>query len=162
MLALCDDSASNMLARVEDYLDQCHVKHVTWHLTLNNHASTRPKEIGGPLVPSLTVCKTFSKVGPGSASSTWKCLLRLPHSFAAGDNMSLNIQCEGENQDKASEKACRQAFAHLMLTDASQVVLRPKHWTKPIGDVVAGLPLPPGMHQALPVSAGSETRGGTP
>ena len=65
--------------------------------------------------------------------------------------MSLNIECEGENQVKASEKACRQAFAHLMLADVSQVVLRPKHWMIPIGDVVAGLPLPPGLHQALPV-----------
>ena len=50
VLALCDDSASNMLARVEDYLEQCHNNQASWHLSLNNHASTRPREFGGPFV----------------------------------------------------------------------------------------------------------------
>ena len=65
--------------------------------------------------------------------------------------MSFSIESEGETKDKASENACRQAFAHLMMTNASQVVLRPKHWIIPIEDVVAGLPIPSGLHQALPV-----------
>ena len=62
--------------------------------------------------------------------------------------MSFSIERQGETQDQAGDNACRGVFAHLMLTDASQVVLRPKHWTIPIQDVVAGLP---GVHQALPV-----------
>ena len=65
--------------------------------------------------------------------------------------MSFCIERESETQDEADENACRQAFAHLMLADASQVVFRQKHWTIPIEDVVAGLPLRPGVHQALPV-----------
>ena len=103
-------------------------------------------------MPSVAGCKTFlRRVDPGSARLTWKCLLRIPHSFAAGDNLSFCIERESETQDEADENACRQAFAHLMLADASQVVFRPKHWTIPIEDVVAGLPLRPGVHQALPV-----------
>ena len=136
----------------EDYLERNHAAHVSWHQTLNNHASTRPKQFGGKIVPSVAGCKTFlRRVDPGSARLTWKCLLRIPHSFASGDNLSFCIERESETQDEGDENACRQAFAHLMLADASQVVFRQKHWTIPIEDVVAGLPLRPGVHQALPV-----------
>ena len=40
---------------VETYLEQHHKG--SWHSTLKNHAVTRPKVDGGPLVHSLTKCK---------------------------------------------------------------------------------------------------------
>jgi hypothetical protein len=135
-----------MLAEVEDYLERNHSANITWHMTLNNHASTRPKAMGGKIVPAVSNCKTYAVV-----QSAEKLCLRMPHSFAAGDNKAFIIECEGESKVEASEKACRQAIARLMLENASQVLLRPKHWTIPIQDVVAGLPHPPGLHQALPV-----------
>ena len=45
--------------------------HIAWHMTLNNHASQRPKEYGGPLVHAITKCKTYTPVEPGFASSHW-------------------------------------------------------------------------------------------
>ena len=86
---------------VEDYLERNHVAHVSWHQTLNNHASTRPKQFGGKIVPSVTGCKTFSsKVDPGSAKLSWKCLLRLPHSFAAGDNLLSALNAKAKPKAK--------------------------------------------------------------
>ena len=48
-----------------DYIQQYHVPGISWHTTLNNHASTRPKAYGGKLVDSLTECKAFEQ-------SLWK------------------------------------------------------------------------------------------
>ena len=57
------------------------MRHISWHTILNNHASTRPKAYGGPVVRSSTNCKTFTRLG----SSTWRCELDMANSFAAGD-----------------------------------------------------------------------------
>ena len=41
---------------VEAYLleKRANVQTISWHTVLNNHASTRPKEHGGPLVRGVT------------------------------------------------------------------------------------------------------------
>ena len=103
-----------MLAEAEEYLERNHSANITWHMTLNNHASTRPKAMGGKIVPAVSNCKTYAVVG-----SAVKCCLRMPHSFAAGDNKAFIIECEGETNEEASEKACRRAIAYLMLESAS-------------------------------------------
>ena len=56
-----------------DYIQQYHVTYISWHTTLNNHASTRPKAYGGKLVDSVTACKAFEQSLPGhhSLRSTW-------------------------------------------------------------------------------------------
>ena len=64
---------------VETYLEQHHKG--SWHSTLKNHAVTRPKVDGGPLVHSLTKCKTFAHIEPGSASTAWRCSLDLAVRF---------------------------------------------------------------------------------
>ena len=57
-------------------------------------------------------------------------------------------------------------MAQLMMLSASEVVLRPKHWKKPLSSLVAGLPGVGADHQALPVhvrardcEAGKEAEG---
>ena len=78
--------------RLLAYMDSYHNVSVTWHWTLNNHASTRPKIHGGPIVPSITKCKTFTE--PGSASASWQCTLDLPNSFAKDDGIRLHVSSE--------------------------------------------------------------------
>ena len=47
-----DSTMDPRIALVEDYIEARH-EGVTWHITLNNHASTRPKIYGGPIVKSV-------------------------------------------------------------------------------------------------------------
>ena len=49
------------LSAVQDYLEQHHEKRITWHTSLNNHTSTRPREHGGKLFHSVNDCKTFAQ-----------------------------------------------------------------------------------------------------
>ena len=49
------------------------------------------------------------------------------------------------------KKACRNALAQLLMSSASLVVLRPKHWQISVADLVRGLPGVGAEHQALPV-----------
>ena len=79
----------NLFESAKAILGEHHVSTVTWHLTLNNHSSTRPKAHGGHLVRSLTDHKTWTDRGPGSASPRYECTLRLPNSFRPGDGVSL-------------------------------------------------------------------------
>ena len=53
---------------VKAYIGAHHQQHISWHLTLNNHTSTRPKKYGGPTIATLSEVKTFEEAGPGSAS----------------------------------------------------------------------------------------------
>ena len=100
---------------VEAYLAEHHVSTVSWHLTLNNHASTRPKSHGGPLVRAVTDCKTYTRVAPGSASQTfythvapgsasasdsWRCSLDLPNSFTLNDGIRLQTEGYGSTRKK--------------------------------------------------------------
>ena len=138
-------------ADVANYLQQHHKG--SWHITLNNHASTRPKAHGGPVVPSVTACKTFTP--PGSASGLWRCVLHMPNSFAAGDGVLLHVEAEGSTKMEASERACHRAVAQLLLLQPGQFLLRPPHWDVTPAALLEGLPAGGGPHQALPVHARS-------
>ena len=142
---------------VEEYLAMHHLG--TWHITLNNHASTRPKMYGGQLVPSVSQCKTFehiapgsaSAAAPGSASAAWRCSLDLPNSFTPTDGQRLQTEGYGITKDEASELACRRAVALLLMMEPSQVVLRPAHWRISPSALLENLPGTQTVHQALPV-----------
>ncbi len=142
---------------VEAYLAEHHLASVTWHFTLNNHASTRPKANGGPLVRAVTPCKTFTHVAPGSAvgaavgAGSWRCSLDLPNSFTPTDGRRLQTEGYGSTKTEASEHACRRAVAHLLMTEPSQVILRPAHWRIPPSALLEGLPGTETVHQAQPV-----------
>ena len=117
-------SFENLVPEAEEYLESCHKGR--WHITLNNHASTRPKQYGGPLVTAVTQRKTFTP--PGTASSAWRCVLDLPNSFEPGDGLRLVIEGEGATKEAASEQACRLAFTRLLMERPGLVVLRPVYW----------------------------------
>ena len=142
---------------MEEYLAKHHLG--SWHTTLNNHASTRPKMYGGPLVPSVSRCKTFehiapgsaSAAAPGSASAAWRCSLDLPNSFTPTDGRRLQTEGYATTKDEASELACRRAVALLLMMEPSQVVLRPAHWRISPSALLEGLPCTHTVHQALPV-----------
>jgi len=143
-------SAPQPLAGLEDveaYLEQHRVPHISWHLILNNHASTRPQAYGGKVVPAITKCKTFTQMGSG----TWRCDLDMANSFAPGDGIRLQDVAEASSKSEAGDLVCRKALARLFLADPSQVVLRPGHWTVSPSELLAAMPgVKPG-HQALPV-----------
>ena len=142
---------------VEEYLAKHHLG--SWHTTLNNHASTRPKIYGGPLVPAVSRCKTFehiapgsaSAAAPGSASAAWRCSLDLPNSFTPTDGRRLQTEGYATTKNEASELACRRAVALLLMMEPSQVVLRPAHWRISPSALLEGLPCTHTVHQALPV-----------
>ena len=134
---------------LEAYLQQNRVQHISWHLVLNNHASTRPKAHGGQIVPAITKCKTYS--APGPASAVWECTLDLPHSFAAGDGLRVQTNGQGASTDEASEVVCLRAVAHLISARPSRFLLRPKHWAVTPQELLAHLPGADAGHQALPV-----------
>ena len=110
---------------VEQYRESVHSPTVSWHLTLNNHASTRPKEYGGKLVPAVTQCKTFTP--PGDASGVWRCVLDLPNSFESRDGLQHASEGEGATKVAASEQACRLTFTRPLMERPGLVVLRPVH-----------------------------------
>ena len=109
-------------------------------------------------MPAVTKCKTYTQGQPASGGSRWLCHLALPNSFTANDGVQLEVQGEGETKALASEDACRTAFASLLLTNASEVVLRPAHWKVSIDDLVAGLPHVDPLSQALPVHVAGRNR----
>ena len=100
-------------------------------------------------MPSITASKTYS--APGPASAVWECTLDLPHSFAAGDGLSVQTSGQGASKDEASEVACLRAVAHLISARPSRFLLRPKHWAVTPQELLAHLPGADAGHQALPV-----------
>ena len=134
---------------VQDYLRERKRGWISWHTVLNNHASTRPKQYGGPVVHSVRACKKFSE--PRSASGEWECWLDLPSSFAKGDRLSLLTSGTGGSKDAASEAACLRAVAHLIRAKPSEFVLRPAHWTVSPADLLADMPGADAGHRPLPV-----------
>ena len=132
---------------VQDYLRERKKGNISWHIVLNNHASTRPKQYGGPVVQSVTACKTFSD----SASGEWECWLDLPNSFANGDRLSLRTSGTGGTKDEASEVACWRAVARLIRANPSEFLLRPTHWTVSPADLLADMPGADAGHRPLPV-----------
>jgi len=107
VMALATDPLGDVtIAAVKACIMEQHTSSITRHLTLNNTIRSRPKDRGGPVVPSVCRAKTFTPLGPGSASSGWQCILRLPHSFASGVGRELvSVGC-GTTRDEASEDAC--------------------------------------------------------
>ena len=138
------------LTTVQEYIVLHHIR-VSWHITLNNHMSTRPKEHGGPLVHAVTKCKIYTQLEPGFASSPWQCDLDLPNSFVVNDGLRLQVSGEASTDKKASEIACLRAVASLLITNPSEVLLRQKHWKIPLHALLAGLLQADAVHQALPV-----------
>ena len=135
--------ASNCLLT---YLQDRHIL-VNWHTTLNNHASTRPKECGDKTVPSVRRCKSYKQ--PGSASASWQCTLDLPNSYVKDDGIRLCVTSEGPSKETADENACRLAFAHLLMDNPREVLLRPKHWRVSQQDLIKNLPAAVSPSQAL-------------
>ena len=127
------------LREVEDYLLQHHLRRFSWHTVLNNHASTRPRDRGGPLVKAVTDCKEFAKADRGS-SEQWRCTLTLPNSFEKEDGRVLVTRGEGPSKDAASEQACLRAVASLISQSPGQFVLRPPHWDVTLEELVGHLP----------------------
>ena len=146
------------LTAVEKYLTKHHVKHITWHITVNNHASTKPQILGGPIVPSVKDCKVFTQLQPGVASSSCRCDLDLPNSFVVNDGLRLQVSGEASTDKKASEIACLRAVASLLITNPSEVLLRQKHWNIPLHALLAGVLQADAVHQALPVHVHGATR----
>ena len=132
---------------VEAYLLECHVQTISWHTVLNNHASTRPKEHGGPLVTAVRKCKVYA----ASGADGWRCTLTLPNSFAAGDGRQLVATGESATKVQASELACLRAVALLVTENPGQVLFRDAHWKVPADEVKANLP---GLAAADPASGG--------
>ena len=147
---------AGQLDSIETYIGLHHVG--KWHMSLNCHASSRPKEYGGPLVRAVTACKTFTQAAPGSASAPWHCSLDLPNSFSPEDGLLLHAEGEGPTKDDASEHACRNALAQLLMGNPSQVVLRPSQWKVTPEDLLANLPGIDHAHQALPVHVRSRSQ----
>ena len=161
ILLSCGARRVAMAARreaVASYLAEHHQAHISWHITLNNHASTRSRAHGEPLVKAVTDCKTYTHVAPGSASAAWQCSLNLPNSFNANDGIRLQTEGYGCTQNTASEDACRQAVIYLLMTNPSQVILQPKHWNISPSALLEGLPGTETVHQALPVHVPARSR----
>ena len=140
---VCGQTLSAMDARrdaVDAYLAEQHVSTISWHYTLNSRASTRPKVLGGPLVSAVTDCKEYTRVAPGSASAPRRCLLNLLNSFTPNDGIRLHTEGYGSTHKKASEQACRQAVAHLLMTEPSQFLLRSAHRRIPLLCCLRGCP----------------------
>ena len=150
---------------VEAYLVKHHNKAFSWHVVLNNHASTRPDIYGGHLVRSVRDCKTYAEFAAGfdwsEGEVRWRCTLSLPNGFEPEDARRLEVTGEGRSKDAASELACLRAVVSLMSECPRLFVLRPCHWDVPTDDLVANLPKgapAPGGHQALPVHARARLR----
>ena len=146
---------------VEAYLTEHHNEKISWHLVLNNHASTRPKIYGGPLVRAVTDCKEF-KESPAEGGVRHQCTLTLPNSFAPEDGRRLEVTGEGRSKDAASELACLRAVVSLMSECPGEFVLHPCHWDVPTYDLLANLPKADpasGGHQALPVHTPARLQG---
>ena len=140
---------------VEAYLVEHHI--ISWHLTLNNHASTRPQAYGGPLARAATQCKTYTRVAAGSASASWPYSLDLPNSFTPNDGIRLQTEGYGSTTNTASDHACRQAVAHLLMMEPSQVLLRPANWRIALSALLEGFPGTETVHQALPVQVSARS-----
>ena len=133
---------------VEAYLAECIAG--SWHLVLNHHASQRPKDLGGPIVRSVTGCKTYTKGAPGSASGPWRCNLCLPDSFARGDGRRVHTHGEGSTKKEASDQACRAAVVDLLATSPHGVLLHSHQWGCSLGELRA--------HVATGGGAGNRTQ----
>ena len=110
--------------------------------------------MGGKALHSITECKTYEKVRPGSARQGTThgigiCSLRLPSHI-----IEAEINGFAATKDNASDIVCREAMARLLARGPHDVVLRPKHWRVPVPELVsyiAALAGRGGNHQPLAV-----------
>ena len=137
-----------------NYMESCHKG--LWHWTLNNTTSTRPKDNGGPTVPSVTKCKAHTQ--PGPASTSWECVLELPNSFAKDDGIRLRVSAKAPTKNEADEHACRLAFLHLFMERPGDVILREAHWRVSRNELIENMPCSLPAHQALPVYVNAKPR----
>ena len=148
-------------AEVEAYLRQHLHVHISWHIVLNNHASTRPLDRGGPVVKAVSNCKEFAQLGRGS-SAQWRCTLTLPNSFEKEDGRGLVTTGEGPSKWAASEQACLRAVASLISQSPGEFVLRPPHWDVTLEELVGHRPRADpasGGHRPLPVHTRARLQG---
>ena len=107
-----------------DMIDRHRDPKNSWHIILNNHASTRPTCFGGALCQSVKECRTF-KVRQGRTM----CTLRFPNSFCKDDGIVFETIVPGNTQADAINKVCQTAVAMYLRHYPGQVVLRAAHWT---------------------------------
>ena len=108
---------------------------ISWHTILNNHASTRPNCLGGPLCRPLAVLKEFESSNHGSEHV---CRLVLPNSYARGDGLGVSATAQAPTKHEAGEEVCFFVFA-TMCADRDglpNVLFRPAHWNVPIEDLL--------------------------
>ena len=122
---------------LKTFLKEQHTVSVTWHHVFNNTTSTRPKSHGGPVVPSITDLKQYEQCGASFATPMQRCVLRLPHSFNAGDGKVVEIAGIGRTQKEASEEACLGIMVKLLSAEPHNVLLRPAHWKVPTAQLLA-------------------------
>ena len=127
------------LTEAKAFLREHHVETVTWHHVLNNATSTKPKEHGGPVVPSIYKLKQFEPYGSGSAVPMVRCVLKLPNSFVKGDGKVLEVEGVGVTMTESSEDACCGAMVKLLSAEPSSLLLRLGHWKIPAAELIAGL-----------------------
>ena len=64
--------------------------------------------------------------------------MRLPHMFSWADDEELVAVGHGVTQKEASEDVCCTAMTKLFCADASNIVLRPKHWNVSLPALLEG------------------------
>ena len=116
------DSLGEPLAAMEAYISEMHAN-ISWYTVLNNHTSTRPKCLGGPLFHSLQAQMTEQRVA-GQAV----CTINMPCSFAAGDGLAFSASASGRTPKEASAAACRRVLTMLLYWNADALVFRQSHW----------------------------------
>jgi hypothetical protein len=127
-----------VIHRIEQRLRTAKHDHIRWHTVLNNHASTRPKKLGGPLCESVKKCKEFDRVvGDGQH----RCRLKLPNSYAADDGQEIEATAVAIDQGTADEEACLAVFARLCadVGGLSQVRFMDAHYNVSCEDLVGDI-----------------------
>ena len=119
----CTARLSEPLSALEVLLVRHRTTIATWHSVLNNHSSTKPRSMGGPMLRSLTELKDY-----GYVSGLWHCWINMPCSFQQGDGILCSVEACAETKPTASENACLRALAHILATNQDLVRLIPKHW----------------------------------
>ncbi len=69
----------------------------------HEHQTQKSRRQGGAAISKL---KQHEQCGAGFATPMQRCLLRLPHSFNAGDGKVIDIVFIGTTRQGASEEMC--------------------------------------------------------
>ena len=119
---------------IQTRLREAKLPQFTWHLILNNHASTRPKVRGGRLCASISACKTFELSGGKSI-----CRLLLPNSYAQGDGIAVSAEAHAANRATADDEVCFAVFAFLCADRVDSVLFRDAHWNVSKEELIADI-----------------------